>query len=156
MKLSEIITEDLVQVPLENTEKEKIIQELLNLLHRANKISDFQKVLNAVIDREKVMTTGIGNGVAIPHGKSDGAAQISAAFGITGSDVDFGSIDEKPVRLVFILVGPESTPGPHIKILSRISRLMSKDQFRQKLLQCQSAKEVIDCIREEEEKYFEM
>jgi fructose-specific phosphotransferase system IIA component len=155
MKLADLITEQVVKIPLENIEKTKIIEELVDILYRSKKITDKEKILKSVLEREKVMTTGIGNGVAIPHGKSEGSPEIAAVFGITKTDVNFSSIDDKPVHLIFLLVGPENTPGPHIKILSRISRLMSKDSFRQKLLQATTPAEAVKLIREEEEKYFQ-
>jgi fructose PTS system EIIBC or EIIC component len=102
------------------------------------------------------MTTGVGNGFAIPHGKTDAISDIIAAFGITDKPINYQALDEKPVRILFLLVGKESMVGPHIKLLSRISRLMSKEEFRQKLLNLKSVGEVIEAIKNEEAAYFDI
>ena len=102
------------------------------------------------------MSTGVGNGFAIPHGKTDAVADIVASFGITAEPINYQALDDKPVRLVFLLVGKENLVGPHIKLLSRISRLMNKEEFRTKLLGLQTPKEVLDSFKQEEATYFEM
>jgi len=156
MKLKEILSESTIKIPLANVEKEKIIVELVDLLYQGGKIEQREKILQAVLDREKVMSTGVGEGVAIPHGKAEGVKELVAAFGLTKKEVDFQAIDEKPVRLVFLLVGPPEATGPHLKALSRISRLLHRKEFREQLLHAKTAKEVLDVIQREEEKYFEL
>lgn len=156
MKLKDILSEDAIKIPLEGREKRKIIEELVEMLARARRIKDQGEVLKAVLDREAVMSTGVGDQVAIPHGKAEAAPEIVAALGITRQAVDFQSIDEKPVRLVWLLVGPPNQTGPHLKALSRISRLMHKPDFREKLLSARTAFEAMDAIAREEEKYFEV
>jgi len=101
------------------------------------------------------MSTGVGNGFAIPHGKTDAVSDIVAAFAVTAAPIDYQSLDEQPVRLVFLLVGKDSMVGPHIKLLSRISRLMNKEEFRKKLLAAASPKEVLEIFRTEEAMYFD-
>jgi len=156
MKLKDILSEDAIKIPLEGREKRKIIEELVEMLARARRIKDQGEVLKAVLDREAVMSTGVGDQVAIPHGKAEAAPEIVAALGITRQAVDFQSIDEKPVRLVWLLVGPPNQTGPHLKALSRISRLMHKPDFREKLLSARTVFEAMDAIAREEEKYFEV
>ena len=156
MKLSDLLTEDVIRIPLENTEKEKIIEEMIDLLVAAGKVQDRDKILKAVLDRERVMSTGVGDGVAIPHGKAEGVKELAASFGRTRTDVDFDALDDKPVRLVFMLVGPPDVTGPHLKALSRISRLMHKKNFRERLLNAESPKEVLETISREEMQYFEL
>jgi PTS system fructose-specific IIA component len=97
-----------------------------------------------------MMSTGIGNGVAIPHGKSQGVEELAVALGITPQEVNFDSLDGKPVRIVFLLVGPEKASSTHIKMLSRISRLLNQAAFRQKLIQAQSSADVMAIIVQEE------
>jgi len=155
MKLTDILSDDHVIIPLRSHEKHEIIEEMVDHLYNNKKIGNRDKILKAILDREKVMSTGVGDYVAIPHGKADGVKDIVASLGITASDVDFHSIDNKPVRLIFLLVGPPDKTGPHLKALSRISRLMHREGFRNRLLESTTAKEVMDIIREEEEKYFE-
>ena len=155
MKLIDILSDDHVIIPLRSHEKQAILEEMVDHLYNKKKIGNRDKILKAILDREKVMSTGVGDHVAIPHGKADGVKDIVASLGITDSDVDFHSIDNKPVRLIFLLVGPPDKTGPHLKALSRISRLMHREGFRSKLLESKTAKEVMKIIREEEEKYFD-
>lgn len=156
MKISDILTEDLIKIHLQGDTKESVINEMIELISNSSKVLDKEKVRSAIFDREKIMTTGVGNGFAIPHGKTDAITDIIAAFGITENPIDYQALDEKPVRLLFLLVGKENMVGPHIKLLSRISRLMNKDEFRQKLLTLTSAAEVIETIKTEESTYFDI
>jgi fructose-specific phosphotransferase system IIA component len=156
MKLKDILSEAAIKIPLQSREKKQIIEELVEVLAQARRIKDQGEVLKAVLDREAVMSTGVGDQVAIPHGKAEAAPEIVAALGITRQAVDFQSIDEKPVRLVWLLVGPPNQTGPHLKALSRISRLMHKPEFRERLLAARTVNEALDAIIREEEKYFEV
>ena len=156
MRLADLLSEEVIKIPLENTEKEKVIEELIDLLVAAGKVKNKTAVLKAVMEREKVMSTGVGDGVAIPHGKAEGVEDVVAAFGVAQKDIDFRSIDEKPVRLVFLLVAPPNATGPHLKALSRVSRLLNKKEFREQLLRAKTAAEVLDLIHEEEKAYFEI
>ena len=126
MKISDILEEKLILANIPGTAKEEIIDRMIELLSQSPKVLDKNKVRNAVYDRERIMSTGVGNGFAIPHGKTDAVADVVAAFGVTANPIDYQSLDDKPVRLVFLLVGKDSMVGPHIKLLSRISRLMNK------------------------------
>lgn len=156
MKLVDILSNDNVIIPLKSHEKQKIIEEMVDHLFLMKKIGNRDRILKAILDREHVMSTGVGDHVAIPHGKADGVRDIVASLGITDTDVDFHSIDNKPVRLIFLLVGPPDKTGPHLKALSRISRLMHREEFRSRLLKSKSAEEVMNIIQEEEEKYFDL
>lgn len=156
MKLADLLDENLIKIPLHKKEKEQVIEELIDVLAANGKINDRESVFKAVMDREKVMSTGVGDGVAIPHGKAEGVEDVVAAFGISKEEIDFQSIDEKPVHLVFLLVASQDATGPHLKALSRVSRLLNKKEFRTKLLNAQSPAEVMDMIREEEKIYFEI
>jgi fructose-specific phosphotransferase system IIA component len=155
MKLGDIITEDRVKIPLLNTGKTQIIEEMVGMIHDSVELDDKEQILNAVLERENVMSTGVGEEVAIPHGKSDGVRDIIAALGVTREPVDFNSLDNKPVRLVWLLIGPQDKTGPHLKALSRISRLMHKKDFRQRLIETRTPEEVIAAISSEEEQFFE-
>ncbi|MCB0833498.1 MAG: PTS sugar transporter subunit IIA [Bacteroidetes bacterium] len=150
MKLCEVLTGNLIRIPLQSFEKKEIITELVDILSSNGKLDDRDKVLQAVLERETMMSTGIGNGVAIPHGKSQGVPELAVALGITSQDVNFDSLDGRPVRIVFMLVGPEKASSLHIKMLSRISRLLNQPAFRKRLTESTSGQEIIDTIREEE------
>ena len=154
MNLQDLLTADVIKIPLESEEKYQLIEEMVNMLHESGRIANRDLVLNAVFERERVMSTGMGDGVAIPHAKTEGVKELIAAFGITKQEIDFQAIDGKPVRIVFLLVGPTDQTGPHLKALSRISRLMHRKEFRDRLALSRSAEEVVEAITNEERKYF--
>jgi fructose-specific phosphotransferase system IIA component len=155
MKISDILDESVVRVNLKGKSKDETINEMIAIVNNSAKIVDIEKVREAIFEREKIMSTGVGNGFAIPHGKTDAVSDIVAAFAVTEEAIDYESLDEQPVRLIFLLVGKDSMVGPHIKLLSRISRLMNKEDFRKKLLDAKTAKEVIEIFKTEEAQYFE-
>jgi fructose-specific phosphotransferase system IIA component len=156
MKISDILTDDLVVTGLQGKTKDDIIDAMIDLVAVSPKVLDKEKVRKAIFERERIMSTGVGNGFAIPHGKTDAVTDIVAAFAVTAEPIDYQSLDEKPVRLVFLLVGKDNLVGPHIKLLSRISRLMNKEDFRKRLLTQQTSREIIDMFRQEEATYFEV
>jgi fructose-specific phosphotransferase system IIA component len=156
MKISDILTEDLVVAGLKGKSKDGVIEAMVGIVSHSPKVLDREKVRAAIFEREKIMSTGVGNGFAIPHGKTDAVSDIVAAFAVTEEEIDYDSLDEKPVRLVFLLVGKDNLVGPHIKLLSRISRLMNKEDFRKRLLTVETPKEILDLFRQEEASYFEL
>ena len=156
MKISDILTDDLVVTGLQGKTKDDIIDAMINIVAVSPKVLDKEKVRKAIFERERIMSTGVGNGFAIPHGKTDAVTDIVAAFAVTAEPIDYQSLDEKPVRLVFLLVGKDNLVGPHIKLLSRISRLMNKEDFRKRLLVQQTPHEIIEMFRQEEATYFEV
>lgn len=150
MKLGDVLNENLIKIPLQKSDKKEIITEMIDVLTTSGKIVDRNKVLQAVLEREQMMSTGIGNSVAIPHGKSQGVQELVVGLGITPQDVNFDALDGKPVRIVFMLVGPEKSSSVHIKMLSRISRLLNQSSFRKKLIDSKSGSDVIRIIQDEE------
>lgn len=155
MKLKDILSENLIKIHLSSQEKRPVIEEMVDLLVKSGFIKDRNDVLKAVLDREAVMSTGVGDEVAIPHGKSEAAPAIVVALGIAQRPIEFQSMDDRPVRLIWLLVGPPDQTGPHLKALSRISRLMHKPEFRQQLLTAKNSKDALNTIIREEEKYLE-
>ena len=155
MKISDILTENLVATGLSGNTKNEVIDAMIDLVASSPKVMDKEKVRKAIFEREEIMSTGVGNGFAIPHGKTEAVADIVAAFAVTAQPIDYQSLDEKPVRLVFLLVGKDNLVGPHIKLLSRISRLMNKEEFRRRLLDLKSPGEILEAFRQEEATYFE-
>ena len=146
MQLTEILDSASIKVPLEAGEKYQAIEELIKLLCENSHIADQNAVQKAVMDREAVRSTGIGQGFAIPHGKSNAVDRLVMAIGKTKEPIDFGSIDGQPVSLVVLLVSPVDQTGPHIQALAQISRLMTGKEFRQKIWQSNSAKELYQII----------
>lgn len=156
MKISEILTEDVIEIKLTAENKTEAINKMIDLANNSGKILDLEKVRKVVFEREKLVSTGVGKGFAIPHGKSDDISDIVAAFGIMAEPIDFDSIDSEKVVFIFLLVGKDSLLNTHIKLLSRISRLMNKDEFRDKLLKAQTNTEVLQYFREEEQNYLDI
>ena len=156
MRLTDVLNEDFVNISLSGTNRDDCIKELIDKLATAKSITSADSIFDAVIEREKIMTTGVGNGIAIPHCKHSDSLKFSVCLGIQRKGVDFKSIDKKKVNIIFLLVGPENNPGLHIKLLSRISRLMSNEELRQQLLDCKSDKEAFDLIHDEENYFFEI
>jgi fructose-specific phosphotransferase system IIA component len=146
MRLTEILKPENIKVPLDAASKADAIAELVNLLASNGQITDPKKVLDSVLDREATRTTGIGNGLAIPHGKCTGTADLVMAIGKPANPIDFQSIDGRPVTLIWLLSSPPDKTGPHIHALARISRLMTIDRFRQALNLAKTSKEVYDTI----------
>lgn len=156
MKLSDLLKEECIIAELEGMDKEKVINELIDLFTNDPRIKNLDKVRTSVLEREKIMSTGVGKGFAIPHGKTNAVSEIIAAFGKTKNDINYQALDNQPVHLVFLLVGKDNLVSTHIKLLSRISRMMNKDEFRQKLLDANSKEEILELFKKEEENYFEV
>lgn len=155
MKISEILEVEFISPKVEGNDKETVLNNMVELVSKSSKIIDKEKVRNAIFNREKIMSTGVGKGFAIPHGKTDGITDMVAAFGIAENDINFESLDGEPVRFIFLLVGKENLVGPHLKLLSRISRLLNKDEFRAKLASAKTSEEIKELFEQEEKAYFE-
>lgn len=153
MTLLDILSPESTIVDLKGETKEEIIAELVNSLHLGDAINDKDKVLQAVLEREKIMSTGIGDGIAIPHGKSDAVVKLVAALGTQKRGVDFEALDSEPAYVFFLLVSPANVSGPHIKALARISRLLKNDDFKKRLIAASSSEEIISVIQKEEENH---
>jgi fructose-specific phosphotransferase system IIA component len=156
MKITSILTEDLIMVNIPGETKDEVINSIIDLAANSQKIKDLEKVRQAIFEREKIMSTGVGKGFAIPHGKTDAVNDIVAAFGVTAQPIDYQSLDHEPVRLLFLLIGKDSLVGTHIKLLSRISRLMNKEELRTKLLHATSPAEILSILQEEEMNYLDV
>jgi fructose-specific phosphotransferase system IIA component len=150
MILTQILEPACIRVPLQGKNKEAIITELVDVLNAGGSLQDRDSVLQAVLAREQLRSTGIGSGIAIPHGKCKGVRDLVMAMGISHQGVDFQSIDEKPVYIVVLLVSPIDKTGPHIQALARISRLMLDEDFKNKIQHSTSAQELYDLIGSKE------
>jgi len=156
MKICDLLVKERIIPELKGSTKEEVINELVNLFIEDKSVKDIDCVRESVLEREKIMSTGVGKGFAIPHAKSDCVTEIIAAFGRAKEPIEFNALDMKPVNLIFLLVGKENLVGPHIKLLSRISRMMNKDEFREKLADASTADEIFEIFKEEEENYFDI
>jgi PTS system fructose-specific IIC component len=144
MRLSDLFGDDSIVLDQAPADKNDLLAAIISDLNSKNKIKDFDQVLRHVIERENVMSTGIGNGVAIPHAYTDGVEKLVAGFYRTGSAVDFSSLDGEPVDLIFVILGPKDSRRDHIKVLAKISRLLNHEEFRSGLRQASSLKAVFD------------
>lgn len=156
MKVSELLKKEFIISDLKGETKEEVINELVDLFKDDPRVEDIEKVRSAVLEREKVMSTGVGKGFAIPHGKTNAVKEIIGSFGIIKDGIDYESLDGNPVNLVFLLVGKDNLISTHIKLLSRISRLMNKDDFRHRLAEANSADEIVKLFSEEEQHFLEL
>ena len=156
MKISDILSTDVIAVNMETADKEDAIRKVIDLASKSGMILDKEKVSKTIFEREKLVSTGVGKGFAIPHGKTDSIEDVVAAFAITKEAIDFDSIDGEPVRFIFLLIGKENLLNTHIKLLSRISRLMNKDEFRERLLDAKTSDDVLAIFKEEEKNYFDI
>lgn len=148
--MTELLSIERIKIPLESRNKDDLLRELVDVIGGPADAADREDVLRAVREREAVLSTGIGHGVAIPHGKSSAVDGLQMAAGRSAAPVDFDALDGQPVSLFFLLVGPESAAGPHIKALSRISRLVRKDEVRAKLVAARTPEEFLQALQEAE------
>lgn len=150
MRLRDLIEESVVKVGLESLEKEECFEEMIDLLVRADRVSDRAGALEAIRQREAQGTTGIGQGVAIPHGKHPSISSLTVALGVSAGGIEFDSIDGDPVHVVFLLLAPVDDPGPHVRALAEIARLVQTPGFYRKLVEAKSAAEALDVLDAEE------
>ena len=150
MRLTEILKPQNIKVPVLAKVKTEAIAELISLLADNGEVVDPKKVLDSVLEREATRTTGIGNGLAIPHGKCPGVSSLVMAIGKAATPIDFQAIDGRPVTLIWLLGSPPDKTGQHIHALARISRLMTIDKFRQAVSATTSAQELYDLIVQQE------
>jgi mannitol/fructose-specific phosphotransferase system IIA component (Ntr-type) len=150
MRLTEILKPANIKVPLAATAKVDAITELVDLLAANGELLDAKRVVDAVLDREATRTTGIGNGLAIPHGKCAGTNHLVMAIGKPAQPIEFQAIDGRPVTIIWMLASPPEMTTPHIQALARISRLMTVDKFRLALNAATSGDEVYNLIVEQE------
>jgi fructose-specific phosphotransferase system IIA component len=154
MKIMDFLCKKAITTELKSTNKEEVIKELVGLLVNAGEIErrDKNKVIEILMAREALGSTAIGQGVGIPHGKSDCVKKLTAAFGISKKGVNFDSLDGEPVFIFFLLLAPQESAGPHLKALARISRLLKDKYFRENLKQARDEKVVIQLINQEDER----
>jgi len=152
MKIIDFLKAGAIIPDLKASDKEELIKELVSLLEEKGEITDQEKVGNLLLEREKLGSTGIGQGIAIPHAKTDQVKQIVIAFGLSQKGLNFESLDEEPVYIIFLVLAPIDATGIHLKVLAKIARLLKDKVFRNSLKSCKDTKEIFRVIKEEEEK----
>ncbi|MCP4397355.1 MAG: PTS sugar transporter subunit IIA [bacterium] len=153
MKLTDILAESSIVADLQASEKTEVLEHLVEAVITTHPELETQEILDVLLEREKLGSTGIGDGIAIPHGKSANVTQIISGFGLSKEGIDFDSLDGKPANLFFLLVAPENSVGVHLKMLARISRMLKNSDFQKKLLQANSQQEIYQVISDEDAKY---
>jgi PTS system nitrogen regulatory IIA component len=148
MNLKSVLTAETVNLHLKGSTKDEIINELLDILVAAGKIPDRKAALNAVMDREQKMSTGMKHGIAIPHGKSNTIQDLVACVGVSEKSVDFDSLDHEPCRIFIMTLSPVEKTGPHLQFLAEISLLFKSAEKRQEILKADSSEAVIKILAE--------
>jgi PTS system nitrogen regulatory IIA component len=153
MRIEDVLKESCIIAELKGRDKRSVIYELARVLKDAGLIEEIDKVAEVLLERERLGSTGIGDGVAIPHGKMKGLKTILCAFGRSKEGVEFDAVDGKPVHLFFLLIAPEDAASLHLKMLSRVSRLFRDPSFRKRLLAKADLHEIYSEFIEEDRKF---
>jgi len=143
MKLSKFCDETLVKFSLKSATKDDVIEELVGLVSSSNMVKDADQLLTDVRERENLVTTGVGYGVAFPHAKTKAVKGIVIAFGRSPKGIEFDAMDHKPVQLFFLIAAPEDAIGAHLNVMARLSYLMKSEKNRQKLMEAGSPGDVL-------------
>jgi PTS system, fructose subfamily, IIA component len=154
MKIMDFLNKKAISVDIKATDKEGVIRELVDLLANATEMKNKEELIRAVLAREALGSTGIGQGVGIPHAKSQVVKELVAAFGLSKNGVDFDSLDGELVHIFFLLIAPEESAGPHLKALARISRMLKDKYFRELLKKAKSENEILQIIQDEDSKKY--
>jgi PTS system nitrogen regulatory IIA component len=153
VKITDFLNVQTVIPTLVSREKNAVLREMADWLAASHPFLDKKKVLDVLLDRERISTTAIGEGVAIPHGKLPGVDRVLGAFGRSGEGIDFASLDGRPTHLFFVLIAPENAAADHLKALARISRLLKDEAFRRRLMEEKNSQEIFQAIAEEDQKF---
>ncbi len=149
MAFIDLVKPEIIKVPLEAKSKEGVLRELLQLLVDAGHLKDFDAAYDALLERESKGSTGLENGIAVPHAKTDTVNSLTLAIGIAPEGVDFRALDGNPSTLFFLLLAPTDQSGPHIEALSEIAKVTQSKSFRKMLTHAEDAQEVTELLREE-------
>ena len=152
MKITDFLSRETIVPALASRDKNAALEEMAEYLGATHHL-DKSKVLKVLLERERISTTAIGEGVAIPHGKLNGVERVVGVFARSPEGIDFASLDGAPTNLFFVLVAPENAAADHLKALARISRLLKDEAFRRRLMAGQSSQELYTIILEEDEKF---
>jgi fructose-specific phosphotransferase system IIA component len=149
MGLVDLVSEKIVKIPLESKDKPDILRELIEILKDAGEIDDLDAVLKAVQEREDKQSTGLEQGIAVPHGKTAAISSLKLAIGIAPQGIDFDSLDGKPSNLFFLLLAPPNQSGPHVQALAEIAKLARSRAFCEALVHAENARQVVELMKGE-------
>ena len=148
MELSQLLDLTNVAVGVDVSDKDSLLHAVIDLIADRDEVNDVALMREAIIERESTMSTGVGKGLGLPHAKTSAVSGILAALAVTQAPVDFASMDNEPVRIVFLLVGRQDAKSQHVRILSRISRMMNQKDARERVLAAGSTEELLDVIQD--------
>lgn len=151
--IRDLLQSDLIIAEIGSRDKMGVIREFARAITSTGRVQDEEGLVRVLLERESLGSTGIGGGVAIPHGKLHALTEMTVAFGRSSAGVDFESLDAKPVHLFFLLVTPEDRPGEHLRALARISRILKNPGLREQLQHASGREELQQLIYEEDKKY---
>ncbi len=152
MKLSEILHKDAIVNELQSRDKQEVLKELSQAAARVSQATS-DEILGVLEERESLGSTGIGGGIAIPHGKLPDENAVILGLGISKPGVEYDSLDNKPVHIFFVILTPEDSTGGHLKVLAQVSKLLKQEQFKTKLLQANTPESIFDIICEQDEEF---
>lgn len=144
--IGNVLTSDLVRLEVPGETKQQVIESLLDILMETGKVEDRRTALSALLEREEKMSTGIENGIAIPHGKTTAVKELVACVGLKKEGIDFDSLDGKPSKIFIMTLSPKDKSGPHIQFLAEISSLLKDEKGRNEILAAKTPREVLDVI----------
>ena len=154
MKISDILKKEHIIKELDSHDKKNVLDELSSFLEDEGEITSKENLLTALIEREKLGSTGIGENVAIPHAKISEIDKIITVFGRSKNGVEFESLDQKPVNFIFLVIAPENSTGQHLKALARISRLFKNPSLRESVLRTNEADQIYSILVDEDSKFI--
>ncbi len=150
MQLAEVLKEDLIFLDFDADNKDSALEKIVKSVEKVGGVEDPAGLRTALIDREKLGTTGVGEGIAIPHARCGAVKDLLVAFFRSKNGVNFSAIDNKPVNLIFLLLAPVASGGIYLKLLAKISRFLRSDEFRSGLMDAKNAKAIIEIVQENE------
>ncbi len=151
MKIIDVLSKETVAIGLKAANKQDLLKKMVDLAANSNKIPNKTAVLQSVLERENIMSTGVGKGVALPHAKSNLIDNAVASIALLAEPIDFESLDGEPINVCFLLLGIENNVGLHLRMLSKVSRFLNNDVFREKVLACSTSEELLSLFEEAEE-----
>ena len=154
MKISDILKKEHIIQELDSCDKKNVLDELSSFLEDEGEIANKESLLAALIEREKLGSTGIGENIAIPHAKISEIDKIITVFGRSKNGVEFESLDQKPVNFIFLVIAPENSTGQHLKALARISRLFKNPSLRESVLRTNEADQIYSILVDEDSKFI--
>lgn len=150
MKITDLLLEDTMKLDLEANTKDEVIDELINLLYEAGRVKNVKKFKREILAREKMSSTGVGDGVAIPHAKSKNVVEPTLAFGISKKGIDYESMDNKPSQIFFMIAAPYKGHDLHLEALSKLARMLIHEDFREGLLKSETKSEILNLINQKQ------